>query len=351
MPFNINKLVGNCWGRDNWEPFRRHVNSATWCARFAVNTNGVAWQWQWGAVVETKLNTNCTTLAQCVKPVDDSTHSCYKNSDPAGSCESYKPYLACGACGQGICQQGRSVFYDCTGTLSPIEPCNLGKGIVCEGAVYFTTPAAYDNCGNSVQMTCNPPSGTVFGPGNQLITCTAVDSSGNSNQCSFTLTVLAPVQVVFDYPACDNFADNTAQPDAGFTDMNCPDDPSTPEQVTCFHVGDCILHQVRLLDCNGNDVTASLAPCVTVHIDVTERKGTYANSCLISDVSQKYNGIGCAGSIMVPYNGAFLYNLNTAGYPAKTVNTSTFFRSCVWVDYNSSPGIPVGMEDVLLQSQ
>jgi hypothetical protein len=349
VPFNINNLMGGCWGRDGGEPFRRHVNTATWCARFAINTNGVALQWQWGAVVETKASPDFNALR--VKPIDSNRGSCWNNSDPAGACESYKPYLIPGACGSGISQQGRNQVFDCTGALSQKEPCNLGKGIICEGAVYFTTPVASDNCGNAVQVTCNPPSGTVFGPGDQVINCTAVDSSGNSNECSFTLTVLAPVQVVFDSPACDNLADNTSEPDAGYTDFNCPDDPSTPEQVTCFHVGQCVFHQVRLLDCNGNDVTASLASCVTVHIDVTEREGSYANSCLVNDVAQNYSGVGCPGSIMVPCNGTFQYNLNTTGYPAKTVNTSTFFRSCVWVDYNSSPGVPVGMEDVLLQSQ
>ncbi len=349
IPFNLNNLVGNCWGRDGGNQFRRHVNSATWCARFAVDTPNVSLQWQWGAVVESKSSTNNNAL--CVKPVDDNSSSCWKNNDPAGACENFKSYLICGGRGNGISYQGHNQVPDCTGILSGTAPCNLGKGIVCEGAVYFTTPVAADNCGNSVHVTCNPPSGTVFGPGSQLITCTAVDASGNSNQCSFTLTVLAPVQVVFDSPACDNFADNTAQPDAGFTDMNCPDDPSTPETVTCFHVGDKICHRVRLLDCNGNDVTASLSSCVTVHIDVTERQGSYANSCLVSDVSQQYSGTGSPGSIMIPCNGTFQYNLNTAGYPARTINTSKFFRSCVWVDYNSSPGIPVGMEDALLQSQ
>jgi hypothetical protein len=350
VPFDLNNLTGGCWGRDRENGhFRRHVNTATWCARFAVDTPGVALQWQWGAVVESKLSTNYNVL--CVKPIDDNRNSCWRNNDPAGACEGFKPYLICGARGNGICFQGGRQVPDCTGILSDTRSCNLGKGIICEGVVNFTPPAAYDNCGNSVQVTCNPPSGSVFGPGSQLINCTAVDSSGNSNQCSFTLTVLAPVQVVFDSPACDNFVDNKAQPDAGFSDMNCPDDPSTLEQITCFRVGSCILHQVRLLDCNGNDVTASLAPCVTVHIDVTERKGTYANSCLLNDLSQNYTRTGSPRSIMVPCNGTFQYNLNTSGYPAKTVNTSTFFRSCVWVDYNSSPGIPVGMEDVLLQSQ
>jgi len=351
VPFNLNNLTGKCWGRDNgYFQFRRHVSSATWRARFAVDTAGVSLKWQWGAVVENKLDTNFNALG--VKPVDDNYESSWKNNDPAGSCENYKPYLVAGARGQGNCFRNGEEYADCDGILSDTEPCNLGKGIICDGAVYFTTPSAYDNCGKSVRVTCNPPSGSVFGPGDQVISCTAVDSSGNTNQCSFILTVLAPLQVVFDSPLCDNFADNTAEPDAGYTDMNCPDDPTTLEYVTCFHVGDTICHKVRLLDCNGNDVTASLASYVTVHIDVTERQGAYANSALVNDVAQNYSGVGLPGSIMVPCaNGTFQYNLNTTGYPAGTVNTSKFFRSCVWVDYNSSPGIPVGMEDVLLQSK
>lgn len=334
LPFNLNNLIGGCWGRDSGNsPFRRHVNSASWSARFAVDTPGIALQWQWGAVVESTLTTNFNLLA--AKPVDDNFSSCWRNYDPAGSCENFKYCLPHGGFGLGI--------------LSQIEPCNLGRGVVCEGPVYFTTPVASDNCGNLAQVTCNPPSGSIFGPGNQLITCTAVDSSGNSNQCTFTLTVLPPLQVVFDYPACDNIADNTAEPDAGFNDMNCPDAPSTPEYVTCFHVGDYIPHECRLLDCDGNDITAALTPCVTVHIDVTERVGSYTNSLLVSNLTPGTSGT--PGCIMVPCNGTFRYTLNTAGYPSGTLNTSKFFRACVWVDYNSSPGVPVGMEDVLLQSR
>ena len=350
VPFNLNNLTGGCWGRDaGCSQYRRHVNPATWSARFAVDTANVSLQWQWGGVVESKLSTNYNAL--CVKPVDDNHSSCWKNNDPAGACEGCKSFLVCGARGNGICYQGGWQVPDCTGILSAVRPCNLGVGILCEGAVNFTTPSACDNCGNPVKVTCNPPSGTVFGPGDQTITCTAVDAGGNTNECSFTLTVLAPLQVVFDAPACDNLVDNTSDPDKGYTDFNCPDSPSTFEQVTCFRVGQCVLHEVRLLDCNGNDVTSSLANCVTVHLDVTERCGSYANSALVSDVPQNYNFYGCAGSLMVPCNGEFLYNLNTAGYPSHTVNTSTFFRSCVWVDYNSAPGVVAGMEDVLLQSQ
>ena len=334
LPFNLNNPVGDCWGRDpDHGFFRRHVNSATWSARFAVDTPGIALQWQWGAVVETTLKTNYSLL--CVKPVDDDYSSGWKNGDPAGWCENFNGCLPRGGCGLDI--------------LSRVEPCNLGRGVVCEGPVYFSTPVAADNCGNLANVTCNPPSGSIFGPGDQRITCTAVDTSGNSNQCTFTLTVVPPLQVVFDSPACDNIADNTAQPDAGFNDMNCPDDPSTVQYVTCFRVGDRIPHVCRLLDCDGNDVTASLAGCVNVHLDVTERVGCYTNSVLVSNLTQ--GAAGTPGCVMVPGNGTFQYILDTAGFPAGTINHSTFFRACAWVDYNSSPGVPVGMEDVLLESR
>ncbi len=346
IPFNLNNPYGNFWGRDRDNgKLRRKVNSATWCARFAVDTPGIVLQWQWGAVVEKTLNTNCSALF--VKSVDDNYDSRCRNSDPAGTCEDFKSSLVCGGRGKGI-SYGRP---DCTGILSPVERCNLGRGTICEGAVNFATPKAYDNCGNPVTVTCVPPSGSVFGPGQYTIATTAVDSSGNSNQCSFTLTVVPPLQVVFDTPACDNIADNICKPDAGFADFNCPDDPQTPNYANCFRVGDKLCHVVRLLDCNGNDVTSTMSSCVTVHIDVTERQGSPSDSTLVSDVSQNYSGVGCPGGIMVPTGGTFQYTLNTSGYEAGTINKSRFFRSCVWVEYNSSPGVPVGMEDVILESR
>ena len=159
------------------------------------------------------------------------------------------------------------------------------------------------------------------------------------------------MHVVFDSPCDDNIDDNISDPDAGFTDMNCPDSPGTPETVTRFTVGDRICHTVRLLDCNGNDVTCQMAPFCTVHIDVTERQGSYYDSILIKDLAESYSGTGSAGGIMVPYGGTFQYVLNTSNYEAQTINNSKFFRSCVWVEYNSSPGVPVGMEDVVLESR
>jgi hypothetical protein len=356
VPFNLNNNPNNrgtsfCFGKNSPNPCnsRCQVESATWCARFAIDTPGVVINWQWGAVVETTLSTNCNALG--VKPCDDNKNSCWKNSDPAGACENFKSCLIAGACGNGTCGSFFNPQPDCTGVLSPCSRANLGMGTVCLGAVDYTPPLAVDNCGNPVTVVCTPPPGSILGPGVYPVTAVATDASGNTNQCSFNLTVLAPLQVVFDCPGNDNLDDNTADPDAGFSDMNCPDAPSTTEIITPFKVGSIVCHAVRLLDCNGNDVTCQEGPFVTVHIDVTERQGTYSNSILVNDVPQNFFLVGSPGGIMVPFNGEFLYYLNTAGYQPGTIGSNLFFRSCVWVEYNSSPGVPVGMEDVILESQ
>ena len=59
----------------------------------------------------------------------------------------------------------------------------------CSAVVTFATPGAQDNCDASPTVTCNPPSGSTFGGGNTTVTCTAVDASGNTNSCTFTVTV------------------------------------------------------------------------------------------------------------------------------------------------------------------
>ena len=249
----------------NPHPPKIKKTQAVWTGTFDVDKVGIVVGWQWAAATYTQFSTDYTTLG--VKAADSSAVTVYNDSYDAGTPENFKAYWVAGARGDNeTCAINHYIGAE---TCHP--KINLGKGTLCEGPVDFQAPLAVNNCDGLVKVTCNPPSGSVFGPGNYQIACTAADNSGNSSSCSFTLTVLAPLQVVFDKPACDNLNDNTSQPDAGFTDFNCPDDPSTPAVVNQFSVGCNILHQVRLLDCSGNDVTASVAPSVTVHMDVTER--------------------------------------------------------------------------------
>jgi HYR domain len=58
----------------------------------------------------------------------------------------------------------------------------------CTAVVDFAAPTASDNCGLA-SVTCDPPSGSTFDEGDTIVTCTATDKSGNTSQCSFTVTV------------------------------------------------------------------------------------------------------------------------------------------------------------------
>ena len=51
-------------------------------------------------------------------------------------------------------------------------------------------PIATDNCPGVGQPVCDPASGSTFGLGVRRVTCSVADAAGNSNQSSFTVTVL-----------------------------------------------------------------------------------------------------------------------------------------------------------------
>src|SRR5258708_5791485 len=56
--------------------------------------------------------------------------------------------------------------------------------------VTFPAPVATDICDSSPLVFSTPPSGSVLPVGTNTITCTAADSSGNSNSCAFTIRVI-----------------------------------------------------------------------------------------------------------------------------------------------------------------
>jgi hypothetical protein len=47
-----------------------------------------------------------------------------------------------------------------------------------------------DNCDGALPVMCTPPSGSTFAEGVTTVTCVASDSSGNSNSCTFTVSVI-----------------------------------------------------------------------------------------------------------------------------------------------------------------
>jgi uncharacterized repeat protein (TIGR01451 family) len=65
---------------------------------------------------------------------------------------------------------------------------NTSAGL-CARDVSFPAPTATDNCDGSRTVTCAPASGSSFGLGQTTVTCSASDTHGNTNSCSFTVTI------------------------------------------------------------------------------------------------------------------------------------------------------------------
>ncbi len=60
------------------------------------------------------------------------------------------------------------------------------------GAVITFAATAMDNCDSNLTVNCSPASGSEFAVGTTSVNCTVVDTAGNSNACSFTVTVVDP---------------------------------------------------------------------------------------------------------------------------------------------------------------
>lgn len=70
-------------------------------------------------------------------------------------------------------------------------PANINRNTdagLCSAVVNYAASAS-DNC-SSVNIGCNPPSGSAFQKGTTTVNCTATDTAGNSSACSFTMTVV-----------------------------------------------------------------------------------------------------------------------------------------------------------------
>ena len=72
-----------------------------------------------------------------------------------------------------------------------------------DGAYVEFTVTATNNCttNSALAVTCDPPSGSFFPLGDTVVVCSAVDRGGDSNGCSFVVTVNALPPVFADCPS------------------------------------------------------------------------------------------------------------------------------------------------------
>jgi uncharacterized repeat protein (TIGR01451 family) len=99
--------------------------------------------------------------------------------------------VSCGTQSGGDCSFTVTVH----DTRAPVQPTISCPGNVSIGedspdsasaVVNYASPTTTGNC---VTTTCDPPSGSTFNLGTTVVNCTATDSSNNTVDCSFTVTV------------------------------------------------------------------------------------------------------------------------------------------------------------------
>jgi hypothetical protein len=91
-------------------------------------------------------------------------------------------------------------------TQAPAITCpasfTIGATSASGASATYTTPTSSDNCPGGGTPTCTPASGATFPIGTTTVNCTVSDAAGNTNACSFTVTVNRVTFVIFDPLAC-----------------------------------------------------------------------------------------------------------------------------------------------------
>jgi hypothetical protein len=105
----------------------------------------------------------------------------------AGSYTMSRTWTATDACGNtASCTQTIAV----ADTTPPVFVCPANIVASCNtnafAPVSYTLPTASDDC-STAGVVCTPPSGSSFPLGTTPVTCTATDSCGNAQTCTFTV--------------------------------------------------------------------------------------------------------------------------------------------------------------------
>jgi hypothetical protein len=89
----------------------------------------------------------------------------------------------------GISSVTTTLHYDVTPPVIQCPSNLVASACDSNGVVVNFNVTATDNCAGPVTVISTPPSGSVFPPGITTVHCLAADACGNTNQCSFTVTV------------------------------------------------------------------------------------------------------------------------------------------------------------------
>ena len=144
---------------------------------------------------------------------------------------------------------------------APVIDCPADTTVDCtsaDGATVEYEISAEDDCDPNPLVSCDPPSGSLFPIGETLVSCTAVDSAGNTSECSFTVTVQDTTPPVIDCPAdttleCTSPEGNVVEFDTPAADDCDPDVvvKCVPASGSTFKLGKTVV-TCTAVDSSGN---------------------------------------------------------------------------------------------------
>ncbi len=203
---------------------------------------------------------------------------------------------------------------DTTPPVFTVVPPNITTTIPAAGGgdsvtVTFDIPAATDNEG-TVNVSCDPSSGSTFGVGTTKVICTATDTAGNSSDISFSVTVIA---------------DSVIPPPISVPN-NAPILIVTPLSQTATS-GDTVIINATVSDPDGDTVTVVWDPYTNV------------------DVVFEESDDGLSASIEVPYHPThesvtvYTQVIATDEHGASTTVTSRVIMSLSSVPADTTPPV------------
>lgn len=244
-----------------------------------------------------------------------------------------------------------------TDTEPPVVHCPANRSVgtstdSCSSNVTFTATAS-DNCTVST-FVCVPASGQPFALGPTTVTCTATDNSGNSDTCSFTITVVDTQAPTLTCPAnvMATAAPGTCSSTVTYALATVTDNCSSGLTVTCnpasgstFNVG---THTVicSATDAAGRTGTCSFsvivqdtqAPVLTCPANIIV--STPGNSCasnVLYSVSVSDNCSGAAVTCTPPSGSPFPGGTNTV--------------TCTGTDISGNSATPCSFQIVVIDNQ
>ena len=152
------------------------------CASNRVIECGTAWEFAQPTAVDFCGSSNLTITSSTVtNPIVGNTFIATKTWTATDSCSN-----------SASCSQTVTIIdttppqISCPANMNVAEsPRDSGFAIV-----NFPDPVATDICDTNLLVYCIPPSGSVFPVGTTNVICTAVDPSGNTNTCTFSIRVI-----------------------------------------------------------------------------------------------------------------------------------------------------------------